>query len=107
MPRAGPTLEPIDADRFALAISVDGEITRLAVTVDEHGRLTDLAFPRYGNQTPDKHFQYIPFGGAFDPAAERIFGGYTIPTQIRAGWWYATPQYEETFRLDLTSAAYE
>ena len=107
LPRAGASIEPIDADRFAVILSVDGETTRLTLTVDEHGRLTDLSFPRYGDHTPDKHYQYIPFGGPYDPSAEGTFGGYTIPTQIRAGWCYGTPQYQETFRIDVTSATYE
>ena len=64
-------------------------------------------FPRYGDHTPDRHYQYIPFGRPYDPSAERTFGGYTIPTQIRAGWWYGTPQYREAFRIDVTGATYE
>jgi hypothetical protein len=106
LPRAGVSLEAVDADRFAIAATVGGETTRLALTVDEQGRLTDVAFPRYGDHTPDKRYRYIPFGGPYDPTAERTFAGYTIPTRIRAGWWYGTPQYREAFRIDVTGATY-
>jgi membrane protease YdiL (CAAX protease family) len=106
LPRAGTAIEPVDADRFAVVVATGGETTRLTLTVDERGRLIDLSFPRYGDHTPEERFQYIPFGGPYDPSAERTFDGYTIPTQIRAGWWYGTPRYQETFRIDVTGAAY-
>jgi hypothetical protein len=106
LPQAGAAIEPIDADRFAVTTTVGGETTRITLAVDEHGRLTDGRFQRYGDETPDKHYQYIPFGGPYDPSAERTFGGYTIPTRVRAGWWYGTPHYRETFRIDVTSATY-
>lgn len=106
LPQAGASIEPVDPDRFAVSIEVAEERTRLNVTVDDQGRLVDLRFNRYGDQTPDKHFQYIPFGGPFEPADERVFGGYTIPARIRAGWWYGTSDYQETFRIDITDASY-
>jgi hypothetical protein len=107
LPRAGATVEPVDADRFAVTTTVDGETTRVVTTVDAQGRLIDAAFPRYGNYTPDKHFQYIPFGGPYYPAEERTFGGYTVPARIRAGWWYGTPRFREDFRIDLVDATYQ
>jgi hypothetical protein len=107
LPQAGATIEPMDDGRFVVTTTVGGETTRVTLTVDELGRLTDGRFQRYGDQTPDKRHQYLPFGGPYDPAAERTFGGYTIPAQVRAGWWYGTPDYRETFRFDLTSARYE
>jgi hypothetical protein len=107
LPRPGVAIEPLDDDRFVVAVTVGGETTRVTLAVDQQGRLVDLSLPRYGNDTPDKRHQYIPFGGPFDLAAERTFGGYTIPTQVRAGWWYGTPAYRETFRFAITAATYE
>jgi hypothetical protein len=105
LPQAGATVEPVDADRFAVTVTVDGETTRQILSVGQDGRLMGSSLPRYGNQTADKHYQYIPFGGQVD--AEDTFGGYTIPTRIRAGWWHGTDQYEETFRFDIVAATYE
>jgi hypothetical protein len=106
LPQAGAAIEPVGADHFAVTTTVGGEATRVTLAVDEHGRLTDGRFQRYGDHTPDRHYQYISFGGPYDPSAERTFGGYTIPTRVRAGWWYGTPHYRETFRIDVTSATY-
>ena len=105
LPQAGARIEPVDDDRFAVLVTVGDETTRLVLTVNGEGRLLDIMFPRYGNQTPDQHYQYIPFGGPIDE--EGTFGGYTIPTRIRAGWWYGTEQYQETFRLQITAATFE
>jgi hypothetical protein len=102
--RPGVTVEPVDADRFAATVTVGGETTRLVHTVGPDGRLIESAFPRFGNRTPDQHYQYIPFGGPMD--AEETFGGYTIPTHIRMGWWYRTEQYEEEFRFQITAATF-
>jgi hypothetical protein len=98
-------VEPVDAERFAATVTVAGETTRLVCTVDSDGRLIEVSFPRFGNLTSDQHYQYIPFGGPVD--AEGTFGGYTIPTRIRGGWWYGTEQYEEAFRFHITGASFE
>jgi hypothetical protein len=104
----GVTVDPVDADRFAVTVAIGGEATgeatRLIQTVDRDGRLTESALLRFGNQTPDRRFRYIPFGGLVDE--EGTFGGYTIPTRIRAGWWYGTAQYQEAFRFQITAAAF-
>jgi hypothetical protein len=103
--RPGAKIEPVDADRFAVTVRVGGEPTRLVYVVASNGRLIDSTLPRFGNQTPGQHYEYIPFGGPMD--AEETFGGYTIPTRIRMGWWYGTEQYEEEFRFQVTAATFE
>jgi hypothetical protein len=105
LPAAGAAVEPVDQERFAVTVTVDGEMTRVVNTVDPEGRLTSGRFERYGNQTADKRYQYIPFGSVVD--AEGEFGGYTIPAQIRAGWWFGTDRYEETIRIAIASASYD
>jgi hypothetical protein len=104
LPQAGATIEPVDDDRFAVVLAVGGETPRLVLRVDAEGRLLESSLPRFGNQAPDGRFRYIPFGGLMD--AEEAFGGYTIPTRIRAGWWYGTDRYQEDFRFQITAATY-
>jgi hypothetical protein len=104
LPGGGTQVEPIDADHFAVITAIQGEVTRLTLAVDAVGRLTEITFPRYGNQTEDKHYQLIPFGSRF--SAERTFNGYTIPTEIRAGWWYGTERFRDTFHIAVESAQF-
>ena len=104
LPQAGATIEPVDDDRFAVVLAVGGETPRLVLRVDADGRLLESSLPRFGNQALDGRFRYIPFGGLMD--AEEAFGGYTIPTRIRAGWWYGTDRYQEDFRFQITAATY-
>ena len=59
---------------------------------------------RYGNHTANKGYQYIPFG--IKTEKEGVFGGYTIPTRVSAGWWFGTDRYEEDFRFGIAGAAY-
>ncbi len=105
LPQAGALVEPADDERFAVTVDVDGERTCLTLSVDANGRLTGSSFQRYGNITEDKHYQYIPFGGPNDE--EGSFGGYTIPTSIRAGWWYGTDRYAEAFRFRVADARFD
>jgi hypothetical protein len=103
--RSGVTVEPLDANSFAVTVGVDGEAACLEHTVDSDGRLTNISIHRFGNITPEQHYQYIPFGVLIDE--EGTFGGYTIPTRIRAGWWYGTEHYQEDFRNQITAATFE
>jgi hypothetical protein len=105
LPQAGAAIEAVDADRFAATTTVGAESTRLVVTVDRDGRLVASSIERYGNQTDDKLYRYIPFG--IEAEEEGRFGGYTIPTRVRAGWWFGTDRYEEEFRFGITGARYD
>jgi hypothetical protein len=104
LPQAGTRIDAVDDERFGVAVTVGGETTRLVLRVDPDGRLVENTCLRFGNQTPDGRYQYIPFGGPLD--AEATFGGYTIPTRLRIGWWYGTDRYQEEFRFQIISAAY-
>ncbi len=105
LPQSGAKVEPVDDDHFRATVTIDGEVTSIVMAVDPDGRLIGEEFQRYGNQTEDGHYQYIPFGGPNDE--EGTFCGYTIPTLVRAGWWYGTDRYHETFRIRVESARFE
>lgn len=78
---------------------VGGETTRITFWVAPDGRLRKVRLLRWGDQTEDGAFGYAPFGG--EMKAERSFGGYTIPSQISAGWWFDTDRYFEFFRAEI------
>ena len=46
---------------------------------------------RHGNVGVDS-WQPIPYG--VEVLADATFGGYTIPTRLRGGWWYGTERYD-------------
>ncbi|MEX0822043.1 MAG: hypothetical protein WD021_07845 [Rhodothermales bacterium] len=47
-----------------------------------------------------------PYG--FEVEEERTFGGYTIPSRIRGGWWYGTDRFrdEDAAEFNVLHAAY-
>jgi hypothetical protein len=92
-------VEGIDPSRFRVIVTLHGETTPLVVTVDQEGRVKEFVMQRWGNQTPDGSFQFIPYG--FTADAEKSFGGYTIPSHLHVGWWFGTKQYLEVVRLNL------
>lgn len=83
--------------RFTLA----GETMDLTLDVDERGRLRSGSLPRWGNPDGGPH-RYHEFGGLVEE--EGTFGGYTIPTRVRVGWYLGSPRFEsegEFFRATL------
>lgn len=56
----------------------------LTLTTDTTGQLQTVMMQRWGNPT-NSEFQLLPFGGIIE--AEKTFDGYTIPTQVRIGWY--------------------
>ena len=61
-----------------------GEPAHLTLTLDERGAIQQVALRRWGN--PDgEGYRYDTFGVI--ATASGTFSGYTIPTQIRAGWF--------------------
>ena len=44
----------------------------------------------------------LPFGGHLE--GERTFGGLTVPTRVRGGWWFGDDRYDdegEFFRAEV------
>lgn len=105
LPSAGAVWEEIDENRARATITIDGEPIALTLRVDEGGRLQEVTMRRYGNVgVPD--WQEIPYGFAVE--REETFGGYTIPTKLRGGWWYGTERYvaEEASSFTVHDARY-
>ena len=98
-------IEPVDDRRFVAVYPLDGEETRLKLTVDDEGRLLEGVLPRWGNQTETGEFAYIPFGGKVEE--ERTFDGYTIASGASVGWWFGTERYREFFRVTLDRVSYD
>jgi hypothetical protein len=103
LPQRGVTWKAIDQKAIEASLNIDGAVT-LTLVIDTDSKLVKLFLPRWGNQTEDGSYTYIPFGGEYQE--ERTFGGFTIPSQISAGWWFGTARYLEFFRATITQAEF-
>lgn len=89
----GPNVarEAVDDDHACVTLTLDGEAVPLTLAVDADGHLRTLTMRRYGNVgVPD--WQPLPYGFAIE--REATFGGYTIPSRLRGGWWFGTDRYD-------------
>ena len=81
-----------------------GEPAHLTLTLDAQGAIQQVALQRWGQPEGGGY-------GTFGVIAESssTFDGYTIPTQIRAGWFFGTERFEregEFFRCTIDRACY-
>ncbi len=95
-----------DSSQARASFAVLGEKVEPAFTVDSAGRLESLELKRWGNPE-DADFHYADFGGFAED--EATFGGYTIPTRLRAGWHFGSERFDsegEFFRVTIDDAKY-
>jgi hypothetical protein len=86
--------------------SLLGEKTELVLTVGETGRLEQVRYKRWGNPE-NGPFHYEDFGGVAEE--EGTFGGYTIPTRLRVGWYFGSDRFVtegEFFRVTIDDATF-
>ena len=96
----------LDATHLHASFAVQGEGVELALTIDETGRLKTVELPRWGNPE-GAAFHYVDFGVIVEE--EGMFGGYTVPTRLRAGWHFAGGRFEqdgEFFRATVEDVSY-
>lgn len=82
------------------------ETTELILTVSKTGKLENMRFQRWGSPN-GKAAGYEDFGGYMEQ--EKTFSGYTIPTQLRIGWYFGSDRFEpegEFFRATIDKAIY-
>jgi hypothetical protein len=95
-----------DDCHFRSRFFAHGEAADISYVVDSHGRLRSVSMPRWGN-AGNRPFEYVAFGGTVEE--ERSFGGYTLPTRMRAGWYFGTERFEsegEFFRVIIDDAVF-
>jgi hypothetical protein len=105
LPQRGVTWRVIDHNTIQASLKADNEPITLTFVIDHQGRLLKSSFLRWGDQTEDKHYAEIPFGGEY--SAEQTFNGYTIPSRMSAGWWIGTDRYFEFFRVTIGYAEFQ
>ncbi len=99
--------EAVDADHTAARVRLGDEISRVELGLGEGGELRDAAMLRWG--TPDGEGtepRQERFGCLVE--AERTFGSYTIPSELRVGWHFGTDRWDEGefFRATIDEAEF-
>jgi len=78
----------------------------LKLRLSATGAVRELSLERWGN--PDRtRWRRVTFGAIVEE--ERSFGGYTIPSRLRAGWFFGSDRFEregEFFRATLVAASH-
>jgi hypothetical protein len=83
-----------------------GDTAEIDYTIDNQGRLQSVNMPRWGNPE-GAQFHVANCGGFIEE--ERTFGGYTIPSRLRVGWYFGSERFEsegEFFRATIDDATY-
>ncbi|MUG98566.1 hypothetical protein F7734_42260 [Scytonema sp. UIC 10036] len=104
LPQHGVSWKAIDERTIQASLKINDEPIILTLTIDPDGKLQKLSLPRWGDKTEDSSYTYIPFGGEYQE--ENTFGGFTIPSQMSAGWWFGTDRYLEFFRATIEQAGF-
>lgn len=82
----GTSLEPVD------------------LTLAADGRVLEIVTMRWSDVNADKTFRLQPFGGTM--GAEQTFAGFTIPSELKVGNLYGSPDYLPFFQARITAAEY-
>ncbi len=87
-----------------LSMPIDHEDVRVTMRLESDGLLRELRLERWSDLTEDGRYVWIPF--AAHTEAERTFGDYTVPSQLRASWWAGTDREFEFFRTEVDTIHY-
>jgi hypothetical protein len=96
----------MDLNHIRANFTALGEPAELVLTIDRSGGLERIKFLRWGNPEGGVH-HFVDFGGEVE--AEETFGDYTIPTQLRLGWFFDSERFEsegEFFHCTIDHAIY-
>lgn len=99
LPQNGVAWQAISDNTIQANFEIDNEPISLTLYIDDYGKLFGISLPRWGDNTADKNWQYIPFGAEIQ--AEATFGGYTIPARMNVGYWLSTDKYWTFFQATL------
>ncbi len=105
LPQQGVIWKAIDEKTIQANLVIDDQPVTLTLVVDAEGKILNLSLLRWGDQTDKASWDYIPFGVEFQ--AEQKFGGFTIPSEVKAGWWFGTERYLEFFRATIEKAEFK
>jgi hypothetical protein len=103
LPRFGVEWSVADDHHLTARWRIDTHQAALELVIDDQGRLRQGVFQRWGDPDRTGSFGLHPCGGA--ATAYATFGGVSVPSGGRAGWFYGTDRWAEGefFRYQLTA----
>jgi hypothetical protein len=90
--------------RLRLTLPVHGEDVQASLRTGPAGELRDMRLDHWSDLTDDRSSTLIPFETRVE--AERRFGDYTIPSQLRSAWWAGTDREFEFFSATVQQATF-
>jgi uncharacterized protein DUF6544 len=101
LPASGVSWEAARDDRIVARVTVPPEEATVTLTLAGNGALSTASAPRWGRL--GRHQQgYVPFGAFVD--GEQRFGSFTLPSRVRAGWWFGSPGFTPFFEATILDA---
>lgn len=102
LPRFGVAWAAGSDRHITAAFQIGAVPVELHLTIDEHGRPETFVLMRWGDPEGTGAFGWHLFGGRL--TAYGTFGGLTIPTEGRVGWFFRTERWRqgEFFRFRIT-----
>lgn len=102
LPRCGVEWSADGRDRVSRRYELDGVPTTVTYDLDPAGRITTLAFDRWGDPDGTGAWDWYRFGGHIHTHA--TFAGMTVPGSGSVGWHVGTDRWAagEFFRFRLT-----
>jgi hypothetical protein len=102
MPDRGVTWRAETPNLIVANFDVPPERPEVRLTIDNAGAVRSVSVMRWGNVDQDD-YGYIPFGGIV--SADRRFGDFVLPSQVRVGWWFGTRRFAPFFEAEILDAA--
>jgi hypothetical protein len=102
LPRFGVTWTAADPHHVSATYRVGDIDIDLRCVLDDTGRLRSVVLERWGDPDNAGTWAYHPFG--FEVSGYTTFGGVSIPSAGRAGWFCGTDRWSEGefFRSEIT-----
>jgi hypothetical protein len=102
LPRSGVSWSVTDLHHATARYRVDDTELEVRLEFDDDARVRSLVFDRWGDPDGTGSWGLHPFG--FEVTESATFGGVTIPSAGRVGWFHGTDRWPagEFFRFEIT-----
>jgi hypothetical protein len=102
LPRFGVQWSATDAHHISARYALDATDIEVHYTLDDQAHLRSMTFDRWGDPAGTGNWGWHPAG--FEVTRTTTFGGLTIPSAGRFGWFFGTGRWPEGefFRFRLT-----
>lgn len=102
LPRFGVSWRVTDPHHIAASYQLDEREHEVHLVLDDYARIRSVALERWGDPDGTGKSELHPFG--FEATGHLMFGGVTIPSAGRAGWFLGTGRWpeSESFRFEIS-----